>query len=202
MTNTASSPTHEQSLHPVLAAIVIELTHERSGLLAAASSVPLELRHTRSAPDRWTAAEILAHLAKVEASTGKLFSVHARALREAKAPTDTTSDADTIVSEFARFPMLVRSRRITAPDIVAPDADADFDTARLQLETSRARLLEAIYKANGLPLGSVSAPHPRLGILTMYEWLLMIARHEARHVEQLRELTAELLSDTPQPLPE
>ena len=192
----------DQALHPVLAAIVVELTHERNGLLAAADRIPVHLRHTRSAPDRWTAAEILAHLAKVEASSGKLFSVHARALREANAPLDTTSDAATIVADFARFPLLVRSRRITAPDMVTPDADADFDTARLQLESSRAHLLEAIYKANGLPLGSVSAPHPRLGSMTMYEWLLMIARHEARHVEQLRELSAQLLSDTPQPLPE
>ncbi len=201
MTNTTPSAMHDEPLHPVLAAIVVELTRERDGLLATADSIPVELRHARSAADRWTAAEILAHLAKVEASSGKLFSVHARALREANAPMDTTSDAATIITDFARFPMLVRSRRVVAPDLVTPDVDADFDTARQQLDASRARLLEAIYKGNGLPLGTVAAPHPRLGSLTMYEWLLMIARHEARHVEQLRELSAQLISDTPTPLP-
>ena len=71
-----------------------------------------------------------------------------------------------------------------------PEDGVTFDGALAALQASRARLLEAIAKADGLPLGTVQVPHPRLGLLTLYEWLLFIARHEARHAAQLDELTA------------
>ena len=78
--------------------------------------------------------------------------------------------------------------------MVQPAEQPDFDEAMRALEESRARLLDAMQKASGLALGSVTAPHPRLGTLTVYEWLLMIARHEERHAEQVREIHATLSS--------
>lgn len=159
-------------------------------MLESAMRVPEATRHVRPAPDRWSAAEVLGHLAKVEASSGKLFSVHARQLRESGAPLETSDDARSIIDGFTRFPLHTRTRLVEAPAIVQPEADSDFEDAVHALEVSRARLLDAIGKADGLALGSVSAAHPRLGPLTMYEWLLMIARHEARHAEQLDELAA------------
>jgi len=174
--------------HPILVALVHELATERTRMLEFAMRVPEPARNIRPAPDRWSAAEVLAHLAKVEASSGKLFSVHARQLRESGAPLESSEDARAIIEGFTRFPMHIRTRMIEAPEMVQPEAYSDFGDAVRALEASRARLLEAIAKADGLALGSVSAAHPRLGPLTMYEWLLMIARHEARHVEQLDEI--------------
>ncbi len=188
-----SDPTHADAgapRHPILAALVHELGLERTRLLESAMRVPVAMRNVRPAPDRWSAAEVLAHLAKVEGSSGKLFSVHARQLRESGAPLETSDDARAIIDGFTRFPMHVRTRMIKAPELVMPDEHSDFDDAVRALAASRARLLEAIVKADGLALGSVSAAHPRLGPLTMYEWLLMIARHEARHAEQLDEIAA------------
>jgi hypothetical protein len=186
------------ALHPVLAAIVQELERERTQLLRAAERVPEALRHARPAADRWTAAEILAHVAKVEESSGKLFSVFARRQREAGAAEDTESRPDEVLAAFARHPLRLRG---AAPEMVAPEPDAEFAKSIEQLAQSRQRLLEAIRKANGLPLASVSAPHPRLGDLTMYEWLLMIAHHEARHTDQLNELHEQLLYPDTTPLP-
>jgi hypothetical protein len=174
--------------HPILVALVHELELERARMLEAADRVPVHARNTRPAPDRWSAAEVLGHLTKVEASSGKLFSVHARSLRESGAPLETSDNAHPIIDGFTRFPLHTRTRMIEAPEMVLPAEGITFDDALLALSASRARLLEAIAKADGLALGSVSAAHPRLGPLTMYEWLLMIARHEARHAEQLHEI--------------
>ncbi len=186
------SAASSDSLHPILSAIVRELEREREAMLAVAHSIPVAHREVRPAPDRWTAAENLSHLAMVEQSSGKLFSVLARQLREAGAPPETSSDAPTVIDAFTRFSVQLRNDRFQAPDRVAPVENASFDESLSLLTESRARLLDAINKANGLPLGSVSAPHPRLGNITLYEWLLMIARHEARHADQLRELAAQL----------
>jgi hypothetical protein len=175
-------------LHPILAAIVDELTQERARLLTAAAGVPERWRNAAPSAERWSAAQVLGHLVKVEASSGRLFSVHARQLREAGAPPESSIDAQAVIEAFAVHPVHRRDRPIPAPEMVQPDADVTFEDALDALRDGRVRLLDAITKASGLPLGSVRAPHPRLGPLTMYEWLLMIARHEARHIGQLDEL--------------
>jgi uncharacterized damage-inducible protein DinB len=178
-------------LHPILEALVRELTHERDGVLAAAARVPASWREAAPAPGRWSGAQVLGHLAKVEASSGKLFSVQARALREADALPEASTDASAVIAAFtARHAVHTREVPIEAPPLVQPEDGVTFDGALAALQASRARLLEAIAKADGLPLGTVQVPHPRLGPLTLYEWLLFIARHEARHAAQLDELTA------------
>lgn len=190
MTAPTSAAALDAPRHPILAALVHELAMERALLLDAAHRVPVIARNVRPAAGRWSAAEVLGHLAKVENSSGKLFSVHARQLRESGAALESTLDARPIIDGFTRFPLHTRTRLVEAPDIVLPDEGMHFDDALLALDASRARLLDAITKADGLALGSASAAHPRLGPLTMYEWLLMIARHEARHAEQLDEIAA------------
>lgn len=187
--NVADSP---EPLDPVLSALVRELESEREALLSVVRSIPVEHREVRPAPDCWTAAENLSHLAVVEQSAGKLFSVHARQLREAGAAADATVHATAVIEAFTRFSVHLRNTKLQAPERVAPVANTTFEEALSQLAESRVRLMEAIVKANGLPLGNVTAPHPRLGEITLYEWLLMIARHEARHAGQLRELIAQL----------
>lgn len=178
------------ALHPILAALVAELERDRATVFAAAERVPVDRREATPPAGGWSAAQVLSHLAKVEASSGKLFSVHARQLRESGAPAETATDARPIIEGFTRFPLLRRDRAVNAPDLVQPDDTMTFDAALAAMAASRTRLLEAIGKANGLALGSVSAAHPRLGPLTMYEWLLMIARHEVRHAGQLDDLAA------------
>lgn len=185
-----ATDTPAAELHPRLAALALELEHARRELLDAAHEIPRSVRATRPAPDRWSAAEVLAHLVKVEDQSGRLFSVGARRLRESGAAEEQDTDAAPIIDGFARFRVDARLRVVAAPDMVAPDADASFDEAIAALAATRARLLESMRKASGLALSSASAPHPALGPLTLYEWLLMIARHEQRHASQLREIRA------------
>lgn len=182
------------ALHPRLQALVQELTDARRELLEAAHEVPAAQRMLRPSPDQWSVTEVLDHLVKVESSSGRLFSVHSRQLRANGAPPETETEIASIVAPYARFGMETRARRVDAPEMVSPSADVDFDAAVTALETSRARLLLALREADGLALGSVSVPHPRLGALTLYEWVLTIARHERRHVLQLHDIRDALLS--------
>jgi hypothetical protein len=45
-------------------------------------------------------------------------------------------------------------------------------------------------RADGYDLGTVTIPHPLLGPLTLYQWLVMVVHHEARHTEQVAEVAA------------
>ena len=47
-------------------------------------------------------------------------------------------------------------------------------------------------EADGWALEKVVAPHPRLGTLDMYQWLVFLGRHESRHLAQIERTIAAL----------
>jgi len=47
-------------------------------------------------------------------------------------------------------------------------------------------------KGDGLALGEVIQPHLVLGPINIYQWLLFVGSHEARHTAQVREIAAQL----------
>ncbi len=189
MTDVSPNAPHDAPvLHPRLAALAHELDTSRAALLAAAHAVPEAQRHRKPADGKWSVTDVLNHLLKVESSSGRLFSVYSRQLRANGAPVETETETASIIDAYTRFGMETRSRLVEAPELVAPEAEARFDDTVEALSTSRARLLAALREANGLALGTVTAPHPRLGSLTLYEWLLTIARHERRHIPQIAEI--------------
>lgn len=180
------------SLHPRLQVIAALLADARSELLAAALDIPASLRTVRPEPDRWSAAEIVAHLAMAEDGSGRVFSKGAKAIRESGAPPEEATfserDAQSMLESFDRFGVRARLQKIDAPSMVMPAESPDFDEACQAIEATRVRLLHAMQQASGLALATYSALHPRLGDMNLYEWLLLIARHEQRHVLQLQEI--------------
>ena len=53
------------------------------------------------------------------------------------------------------------------------------------LSDSRARLKLAIDEADGIDLSQMHFPHPVLGRLDMYQWILFVGKHERRHIAQI-----------------
>jgi len=60
------------------------------------------------------------------------------------------------------------------------------------LEQTRAALRAGVMPGDGLALGDVIQPHPVLGPINIYQWLLFVGSHETRHTGQVREIAAEL----------
>jgi hypothetical protein len=77
---------------------------------------------------------------------------------------------------------------MTAPDTVAPRGDRTAAQALAALAVSREALLAAIRTGNGLALGELTFVHPLLGSLDLYQWILFVGQHEARHAEQIAEI--------------
>lgn len=50
----------------------------------------------------------------------------------------------------------------------------------------------AVLAADGLALGAVTAEHRFFGVLTVYQWVELVAAHERRHADQIREIGAAL----------
>lgn len=174
-------------LHPRIEELLEYLEETRAAFLMAVAAVPPALRAARPVPGRWTLGEIIDHVAKVESSCVRLLN---KKLAEARAnglpdETDTTS----IMAGFDTGRLLDRTRRIEAPPIVVPTEGATVDEALAALARSRAALRAALVDASGLALATITFPHPALGVLNMYHWLLSVGGHDTRHAEQVRELT-------------
>lgn len=177
-------------MHPRLQELVDRLAAERQTVLDAADRVPAALRDRRPAPDRWSVAEVLAHLARVERGVARLAAMLIDEGRAAGLGPETSTASVLGVLDHAG--LRDRSHRVEAPDRVAPDGATTAEQARAALSTTRSSLLEALARGDGLALGTLRRAHPVLGELDLYAWLLFVAEHEARHAAQIDEVGAAL----------
>jgi DinB superfamily len=172
-------------MHPHLDDVFSRLDRARGDLRAAVDAVPRTARQLRPAPDRWSAAEVLEHLSMVE----RLFTdriANELQLRIAALEHET--------SERAKLPDAIETRmadrinRRQAPDTALPSGTVTCDDAWAGLEQGHARLRTIVGAADGLALGQVMLDHRFFGTLTIYQWIELMAAHEGRHTQQIREI--------------
>jgi len=87
--------------------------------------------------------------------------------------------------------LLNRSGKHVAPDAVVSQGN-DWQPAWNTLEAARQSFLDVYRSGDGLALGDVIYHHPRLGRLNLYQWAVWLGAHEARHTEQVHEISATL----------
>lgn len=177
-------------MHPRIQELLTHLHQTRADLRAAVDAVPAERRRQRAAPDRWSVAEVLEHLAIVET---RIAGMIAAAVAEAKvAGLDReTSDAP-VLAEMNLAGLLDRSRRFTASEASQPSGTITAEEAWTRLEQARDRLKGVLQDVDGWALGTISRPHARLGVMNLYQWIGFTSGHEARHTAQIREIGAAL----------
>lgn len=172
-------------MHPRLVEIDAFLADKREEVLVAVRSLPDPAPHP--VPDGgWTAAAVLDHLRLVEEGVSKLLHVMVGKLAPADRPAE--SETSSVLTRMDATRLLDRERRQQAPASVQPDTGLALATALAGLEASRARLRQSLAEVDGVALGAFTFPHPRFGDLDLYQWLLFLGHHEARHACQIREL--------------
>lgn len=172
-------------MHPRLTELLDYLDVTRASVLRAASLVPRERWVVRPAPDRWCVSEICWHLQRVESGVAKLIrkrGSEARATGHPEEPADSP-----LLGTHDRFGIIDRNRRIDAPPQVTPQEVPSADDAQRLLEESRVMLRAAIADVDGLALGQITHPHPVVGEIDLYEWILFVGLHEQRHLPQIGE---------------
>ncbi|HWG86029.1 MAG TPA: DinB family protein [Deinococcales bacterium] len=176
-------------MHPRVQELLRHLDECRADLLAAVQDVPLHLRERRPGPGRWSAAEVVEHVALTER---RIAVALARQLRAATAAgLRREGDGSPLPSAAGMARVLDRGRRLVTPEAGEPSG-LSVGEALAAFEEAQAALRAAFVAGDGLALGEVSFPHPVLGPLDVYQWVDFVGWHERRHAAQVREVAAQL----------
>ena len=166
--------------------VVRNLADSRERLVLTVEGLSDEQRTFRPAEDRWSIADCVEHIAVVENSV--LRSIH----QVLQSPPQPERKNETLGKEqviLERVP--ARERRVKGPQEAMPQGRwPDFEELITQFEATRERSVRfsAVTQAD---LRNHFFPHPFLGLLDCYQWLLFLAAHCERHVRQMEEVKAD-----------
>ena len=176
-------------MHPRLQDIIAYLAAVRVDLIKLVDTTPREALIVAAPTGQWNGAQLIEHLGMVEGSIAKLLEgLFAKALADGL-PMDT--ETSSIIPTLDKFALSDRNvAKIDAPERVRPSAAPDLDAAWASLLRARGRTLAAVATVDGRDLTKVSAPHPHpaIGVLNGYQWILLIGQHEERHRRQMLDL--------------
>jgi uncharacterized damage-inducible protein DinB len=177
-------------MHPRLAELVDYAEVQRATLLAAVEAIPEERRGERVNPDCWSVAEVLEHLHRVESGIARLLT---RSVERARAAgLEPENEVSSLLASLDSLRLTDRSRRSIAPEPVMPRGELTAAQGMAALSESRTALVSALEQADGLALGRITRTHPLLGPLNLYQWVLFVGQHEARHAGQLQDIARQL----------
>ena len=171
-------------MHPRVAEAIDYIESKRSDLLASFAGVSRERLKLRPKPNEWSAAEVIDHLRIVESGIARLFAKRIGQARDAGLRAEDSSQS--ILGSLDHMGETLDHGKIEAPVAVTPPLEVDVDAAIAGLTVTRKTLLDALASGDGLALGDIKHTHPLLGELDLYQWLLFVGRHEARHTRQIR----------------
>lgn len=166
-----------------LQSAVEKLSGAQQGFLGAADAVPAADWNRSPDGHSWSAAQLVAHLCKVERG---VLSYADRVVRRTPLP----------VPFFKRLHLpiaLVESRIIKrkSPIPLLPDPEqfGGKETMLAELRGVRERTLAFLEETHGRDCSVYCWPHPFLGTLNFYDWFTFVAAHQVRHTKQMVEIS-------------
>ena len=181
-------------MHPRIEEVINYLDTERTALREAVESVPPELRDKQPGADRWSVAQVLQHLLIIEKRIGLVMT---KWITDAKTGgIGTETETSSVMNSLPLQLITDRSQRRNASEELRPSGDIDAESAWIALEQSRETLRAAFLAGDGRALSQVIQPHPVLGPINLYQWMLFVGSHEMRHTAQVIEISEQLNSDS------
>jgi hypothetical protein len=161
------------------------LEQTRQGIIDATKGLSDAQWKFKSAPDRWSVAETLEHIALAE------DYLYENGAQKALTGTPSAADRDYKKMDAAILAMIPdRSHKAQAPGPLVPTGRwSPADTLDHFLK-SRQRNIDALKSLPAADLRSHTVPSP-LGPTDAYEWFLFISAHSDRHTKQILEVKAD-----------
>jgi uncharacterized damage-inducible protein DinB len=176
-------------VHSRLAEIVGYVDERRAALEAEALRLPYDRWSERPTEDSWSLAQVFDHLHLSESGIARLLAKRIARAKEAGLGPERSSES--VMDSLDFFPVVDGPKR-QAPEIVVPRSDPRAPEVHEALRRSRADLHASLREGDGLALGEVTATHPALGVINLYQWVLFVGQHEERHTRQVAEIVRRL----------
>jgi uncharacterized damage-inducible protein DinB len=175
-------------MHPRILELTNYLDDTRRALRAALDGVEDAILEAPPAAGQWSADEVVDHLRRIEET------VLQRIEEVRNSPFLSVPDPETtsIMGSLDRYRIPTVVRPLNAPEWTIPRKGVRIADARRELERAREKLMTFVHQFDGMSLDAVTAPHPRMGDLTLYEWLLFVGQHEERHLVQIRKAISQV----------
>lgn len=181
-------------MHTRLAEAMKYVEEKRTDLLRKLEGADPGVMAQRPSADKWSVAEVLDHLQMVESGVARLIAKRVTRAREGGLRKEESTES--IIGSIDFMGPTLDNAPIEAPEQVRPRADADPEKALAALAAARQSLHEAVAIADGFALGEIKHTHAILGELDLYQWIVFLGRHEARHTRQI-ERTLKSFSTAP-----
>lgn len=160
------------------------LDHSRASFDRAVTGLMPAQWTFKPGPSRWSIFEVTEHVATVETGTARLMSGRLFAVPATEQQKAETRGKDELVVKA----MKDRGRPMEAPELVRPSGRWPSPAGAVAaFQESRDRIIALLSRLPG-NLRDYCAPHPMLGTLDGYQWVLFTATHLDRHIEQIAEI--------------
>jgi uncharacterized damage-inducible protein DinB len=161
----------------------LEKTH--AGVIAAAQGLSDAQLAFKPAPERWSVAQVLEHIASAEDMlmgmvTGQVMT----------APARTDGEDVKAIDELILTAIPDRTQKRSAPEPLIPtNRYGSAAEALKHFRESRAKTIAFLKDTAGLRGHAIDSPLGKK--LDGYQWLLFIAAHSERHTKQMLEVKAD-----------
>jgi hypothetical protein len=175
----AASPTEAEKREGL-----IQLERTRAGVVEATKGLSETQWKFKPAPDRWSVAEVVEHIALAEGMLLENTSKNVMNAPAGQADRDYKATDKTVLSVIAD-----RTHKAKAPDFLVPTGRWTPQEALDHFLKGRARTMEFLKSTADLRDHVVDSPIGQP--LDAYQWLLYTSAHSERHTKQILEVKAD-----------
>jgi hypothetical protein len=161
-----------------------QLERTRAGVIEATKGLSEAQWRFKPAPDRWSVAEVVEHIALSEDMLFENTSKNVMNAPAGKADRDPKAGDKIVLSVIPD-----RTNKAKAPDPLVPTGRWTPQESLEHFLKSRARTVEYLKSTPGLRDHVVASPIGEP--LDAYQWLLFISAHSERHTKQMLEVKAD-----------
>lgn len=161
------------------------LEKTKAGVIDAAKGLSDAQLNYKIAPERWSVAQVLEHIASAE---DLLFGMTTE--QAMKGPARTDNEDIHAIDQLILTAIPDRSQKRSAPEPLIPNDRFHGAKASLEhFEASRDKTIAFLKNTQGLRDHAIDSPLGKK--LDAYQWVLFIAAHSERHTKQMLETKAD-----------
>ncbi len=170
-----------------LADIYAMLAREHSAFAAATTGLTDAQTQFRPAQDSWTIAEIVEHIGITNSGFVRIAYKLIKQSEAAGAPPLAGLHLKDVLltGDGQQDP-----RKFPAPDMVKPQGGQSLAASFAKIEQAHADIQAARARLEASDCSSATFPHPAVGQLSPYQWMILYGEHMDRHRQQIERIKA------------